>query len=135
MTPIGNKPLSRDLSSAESSFLGFNQFSNTKNEKNWPKSKINIKASNTFNPESSYTTKFENNGNTAVLNLLSHFCAYGYSVPAQNCCLKPNTFNGFKFGSQLSVENGLLNTSLISEANKNVGTLQMDLMISLSHHV
>ena len=122
MTSIGNKPLSRDVFSFDSSLLGFNTFSSTKNENFWPKSKINIKESNTFNPESSYSTKFENNDNTAVSNEISQFCAYGFSVPAPNCCLKPNTFNSFKFGSQLSVENCLLNTSLISEVNKNVGT-------------
>ena len=43
-------------------------------------------------------------------------------MPAPKCCLKPNTFNAFKFGSQLSVENSLLKTSVISEVNKNFGS-------------
>ena len=39
--------------------------------------------------------------------------------------LKPNTFNAFNIGSQFSVQKSILNTSVISEVNNNIGSTNL----------
>ena len=81
----------------------------------WPTTQINIKASHSYNHETSYTSALERNGNTAVLNGVSQ------SVPGPKYSLNTNTFNAFNIGSLFSVHKSTLNTSVISEVN-NIGS-------------
>ena len=84
------------------------------------KTQINIKASRSYNHETSYTSALEINGNTAVLNNVSQ------SVTGPKYSLKPSTFNAFNIGSLFSVQKITLNTSVISEVNNIVSTNIVD---------